>query len=427
MNVQIHLSFGSLLAFAFGLLLWPLLKATSNKLFEHGTAPAQSSFDKLSHVYSLKHGILNMTLPPSTMWMNMGYWKDQGSDPEDFSKACRALLRRAFRYAFAEEEFRLLPERTPAAEPAAVAPVVAPTRGPGAPRNAPQRAPAQVIPPVTAPEPPPQVGTPPQICLLDVGIGCGDQSLYLLPALASREEIKKDRYEHRMPLVMKYVGLTSDLKQYAYARNRLESSKLFHEMPAQKYRKHGTRNQIFWEDAAIPSQWSTETKKAVNNFHAYSAASRNPTWLLGLDCMYHFTPSRLPLLRYACKELEASFLAFDLILADDSSAPNAVQRLLLRIICLMTSMPFSNLRTQAEYTDDLKSAGYKAENVKIHDVSKWVFKPLSEFLFRQDSHLQSLGMSIGAFRVAKWMFAWWARTGIIKGCVIVAKQKVNED
>jgi hypothetical protein len=32
-----------------------------------------------SRMYGLDHAVLNVQLPPETMWMNMGYWEVSGS------------------------------------------------------------------------------------------------------------------------------------------------------------------------------------------------------------------------------------------------------------------------------------------------------------------------------------------------------------
>jgi hypothetical protein len=115
-------------------------------------------------------------------------------------------------------------------------------------------------------------------------------------------------------------------------------------------------------------------------------------------------------------------MAFDFMLADDREAPNAIHRLLLRLICLMTSAPYSNFLTQKQYKEMLLAAGYPAENIEIEDISQYVFEPLSEFMTEKDIELRSIGLGIGAFRVAKWIFSWWGRTGIVRGCIVIARQ-----
>lgn len=57
-----------------GILLVPLLANILKKL----TRYLISSKDDGAHgLYRLDHGILNVELPPTSMWMNMGYWKVQ--------------------------------------------------------------------------------------------------------------------------------------------------------------------------------------------------------------------------------------------------------------------------------------------------------------------------------------------------------------
>lgn len=60
------------ICFASGLLLLPFAKRVRLRNVRPG-ADARGTDD--SAVYGLDHGRLNVALPPSTMWMNMGYWK----------------------------------------------------------------------------------------------------------------------------------------------------------------------------------------------------------------------------------------------------------------------------------------------------------------------------------------------------------------
>jgi hypothetical protein len=48
------------------------LKKTARYLFSHK--------DEADHaLYRLDHGVLNVEIPPRTMWMNLGYWKVSNS------------------------------------------------------------------------------------------------------------------------------------------------------------------------------------------------------------------------------------------------------------------------------------------------------------------------------------------------------------
>ena len=90
---------------------------------------------------------------------------------------------------------------------------------------------------------------------------------------------------------------------------------------------------------------------------------------------------------------------------------------------MLTSTPYSNLLTYNQYRSLLTTAGYEPSSIEIEDISKDVFEPLSRFLGRQDTSLRAIGQNIGVFRVAKLLFGWWARTGIVRACVVVARRK----
>ena len=49
-----------------------LLSSTLIKLIPKGTRGDEPIKEK---IYGLHHAILNMDVPPKTMWMNMGYWE----------------------------------------------------------------------------------------------------------------------------------------------------------------------------------------------------------------------------------------------------------------------------------------------------------------------------------------------------------------
>lgn len=308
-------------------------------------------------MYGLEHAVLNQTLPPPTMWMNMGYWKTQIEDPRDFPAACKALLEQVVNAAF-----------------------------------------------------PPDSDNPavrPDIRLLDIGFGCGDQTLLLL----GHGERKQD-----LPNVVKYVGITKAEKQYLWACESILDSKQKDVVPVK----------LFCEDAGNPEQWSSGLSDAVVELLQNESESKQPEmWLLGLDSMLHLRPSRTPLLRFACNNLHASYMAFDLMRADGNETPSLFQRFLLRFICTATSTPHKNLMTATQYREMLISAGYAPEDIEIRDISKYVFQPLAQFMERKDDQLRTFGQGLGPLRIAKWVFGWWGRSGVIRGCIITARNKVH--
>ena len=108
-------------------------------------------------VYSLRHGVLNLQMPPTSMWMNLGYWADQVENPENFPKACEALLRRVLQSVFPKKRYDSIPR---SAEALLTSKDQASTVNLSAFL-------AQSTP------------LAPRICLFDVGIGCDDQTVYL--------------------------------------------------------------------------------------------------------------------------------------------------------------------------------------------------------------------------------------------------------
>ena len=362
-----------LLAFIFGILCWPVLKMFTRKTLSSNLV---ATTDK-SRIYGLDHGVLNLEQPP-TMWMNVGYWKDQMDEPCDFPRACKDLLEAVIQSAF---------------------------RRPNEEKSVPKN-----------------------IRLLDVGFGCGDQSLHFLQMGREPDTvIGGNGCQTHQPSVETYVGITNSQSQCSYARQRLQRA----QTSTKLYESSGSKDlknfELFCEDAALPTKWSSNLETSLEDMRKKPSPSGDspPTWLLALDTMYHLSPSRIPLLRYAYTKLTASFMAFDYILADEEQTPSVKQRLILRFICLLTSAPYGNFLTQKEYRHMLVRVGYREEDIEIYDISEHVFEPLSKFMVGKDSQLRSIGLGIGAFHVARWIFSWWGSSGIVRGCIVVARQEIG--
>ncbi|KAH8428821.1 uncharacterized protein LDX57_006500 [Aspergillus melleus] len=324
-------------------------------------------------IYGLDHAVLNTPMPPPSMWMNMGYWKD-GSDLPD---ACRALLEQVLIAAGLLDS---------AGHP---------------------------------------VPTDRQLHLVDVGIGCGDQSLHMVklrkPGAQAPSNDRNDRVDGvAPPLFDSYVGLTLLPEQAELARQRLEASATASMKSAPTTSTEPTQVDIFCADAADPTSWPQELQRAIAgaSSNTPSRKTTTTTWLLALDCLYHFQPSRAPLLAYAATDLHASFMAFDLLLSDTATA---WQRLLLRGVCLMTRAPYTNFLTQSEYEALLVRAGYSIDDIVVTDISEHVLGGLAGFIRKKDARMRRVGMSVGGkFRAAAMVFDWWARSGVVRGVVVVA-------
>ncbi|KAK0508782.1 hypothetical protein JMJ35_009058 [Cladonia borealis] len=350
-------------------------------------------------IYGLHHAILNINVPPKTMWMNMGYWERDS----DLPKACSRLLKEVLKAADLIDEDGYRTGRWP-------------------------------------------------IKLVDLGFGCGDQTIEIAknyPTLASS-----------------YIGLTIDPKQYNFARQRLSSLQLpqdpslttdtpsnhpdqEEQAKLDKYSNHQTdllqqrlenhakevngaekSINLFCADAAQPAKWTNELKEAItpnlakqlrenSQKPSLSILRKQETWILGLDTLYHFSPSRQPIFNHVYQKLQASIMAFDLIFGDGTTL---VERTCMRIIALIMGCPMGNFVTAIEYREQLLMAGYEEDKIEINDISECVFKGLADYLKKRDEELQVyLGRGLGAYKVFGWVLRWWSRSGIVRGCIIVAK------
>lgn len=265
--------------------------------------------------------------------------------------------------------------------------------------------------------------------IVDVGCGCGDQSLYLMELMKSdgddshdvqmpsglRARGKNHRSSAERPLIDSYVGITLEPAQARLAQQRIQDAQ---QRDIDLDIKHEKKAEIFCADAADPSTWPTHLHQSLS-LPSSQKAKATTTWLLALDTMYHFQPSRLPHLKHAHGTLQASLMAFDLILADSVSWRD---RLLLRLVCWLTGSPFGNFISRAEYERLLVAAGYDSGSIEIRDVSRHVFAGLAAFLDARVKEGKPLGLKVGKFRVARMLFGWWARSGVVRGVVVVARR-----
>lgn len=245
--------------------------------------------------------------------------------------------------------------------------------------------------------------------IIDVGCGCGDQTIYLMKWLARIDDHAPG--SERRPLFDAYVGINVNQHQAEFARQRIKDT------------GRSDSIHIFCADAADPTSWSRELKDAVTATSQQGFGDKQSrtahTWLLALDTLYHFKPSRDPLLSYAGRKLRASFMAFDLILAD---SVHPVDNILLRAVCFMSSIPFSNFKTLSDYRDMLVRAGYASDNIEIHDISEYVFSGIGGYMERREAELRQFKLSLGKLRVAGKLFSWWGRSNIVRGVVVVARR-----
>ncbi|KAH7383384.1 hypothetical protein BKA66DRAFT_381431, partial [Pyrenochaeta sp. MPI-SDFR-AT-0127] len=324
-------------------------------------------------VYGLQHGRLHLQVP-TAMWMNMGYWKDSNASLS-MAEASRNLLDAVL----AQAGFSSVVER------------------------------AEV-----------EKGARRVKCLIDLGFGCGDQTMYLMSTKPVRpsDEIWWDAQEHCVRFDY-YVGITNDPVQARYASKRVEKLKNRGNMidPYHQYDHKDGRTDIalFCADAAKPTSWDDRLQATIQNARDKS----QERWVLALDTAYHFAHSRWPLINHTCLHIGASFMAFDLCL---SHTATVTQKFVLRLLTALMGAPWANFITPQEYQKKLIQAGYRKDMITIKDISEHVFIPLTQYLDNQDERLRLLGLGIGKFRLAKAMFNWWGRTGVVRGVIVTARK-----
>ncbi|KAM3497090.1 hypothetical protein MY10362_009543 [Beauveria mimosiformis] len=316
-------------------------------------------------MYDLAHWKLNIRVPMQPMWMNMGYWRTRRGDKiQQMDQACAALLREVLCSAdlltgdaVAEKE-ELRRRRSSSS-----------------------------------------------IAILDVGFGCGDQTVEIARALDAPAW-----------QTFRYVGLTLNEAQLQVAYRRVERE-------VASANRHGVRLgpesfRLFGADAARPESWARPVRALVDGIA--DEAFQGSRWLLALDCMYHFAPSRTPLLLYAAREVKADFMAFDLVL--NERAPFSA-RMAAKLVGRVAGCPLGAFMTEHQYVEQLVDAGYDRNAVEIRDVTSDVFGGLVAHIERQQRLLKPYGISMGSMGVAKKMFNWIDNTGILRAVIVVARVK----
>ncbi|KAK0376726.1 hypothetical protein CLIM01_05903 [Colletotrichum limetticola] len=238
------------------------------------------------------------------------------------------------------------------------------------------------------------------ISILDLGVGCGDQSLEL--ALLINE---------RGVTSYRYVGLTLNESQYRLASNRAQ-------LQAQKLKLEDGSVEVFCADAANPDTWGAHVKSAIRSLKEDSADQQR--WVLALDSLYHFYPSRKPIFNYAAQTLDASFMAFDLILSDGASLR---QRFLVNLIGLAMGCPAAAFVTVSDYKKQLLDAGYDEDHIHFKDITEHVFSGLVSYIKSQSEALQPFGISAGKFKVAAMVFDWFAESNAMRGTIVIARKR----
>lgn len=270
--------------------------------------------------------------------------------------------------------------------------------------------------------------------LIDVGIGCGDQSLSLTRRLHRSTSARSGNGNVRdttikdqtlVPLFDSYIGINITSAQANLARHRLEIGA---ENKSTSPTGWTSDVKIFAADAAQPASWDqtlneavfgTQSPKSTLKASSSPLSAKEHVWLLGLDTLYHFRPSRIPLFECAYKDMNASIMAFDLLLGESLSL---WERIRLRLICIVSGIPYANLMTKKEYESMLIRVGYAKDNIELVDVSDHTFAGIADFLRVKEAELNKFGMTMGRLKTPGKIFDWWAKSGVIKGYVVVARR-----
>ena len=258
--------------------------------------------------------------------------------------------------------------------------------------------------------------------LFDLGFGCGQQTLYLM----NRDDGSKERREEgaTKPLFDRYIGITIDKMQYDFAKGRVDAIK--------ETKQSATSTDVFCADAADPSSWPSELQHAVSSTFSVEGGTvtmqnEAERYVLALDTLYHFRPSRHQIFKYSHSTLHANFLAFDIFRAPPPpkhTLRSILNSIFLRVLTPGLSAPFSNFVTFDAYKAQLQEVGYAAEDITIEDITNDVFPGLATFLETRQRELTALGLSgFSKWRISGWLFRWLASGDVLRAGVVVAKWK----
>ncbi|KAK7220135.1 hypothetical protein V2G26_008138 [Clonostachys chloroleuca] len=243
------------------------------------------------------------------------------------------------------------------------------------------------------------------LAVLDLGFGCGDQTFELVRL--TRPDPGWDAF--------RYVGLTLSRVQIQAARRCVARELLAEDAP------DADSFQLFCADAARPGTWDSQTRTAVESLADERYAER---WLLALDCLYHFKPSRRPVFEYAARRLKANSMAFDLVLNENASFGD---KLRMRAVGVIMGCPIDTFLTEKEYLDQLVQCGYDRESSTITDISEHVFSGVSGFIDDQERALSQYSVTLGGYKLAGRLFEWFGRSKVVKAVIVVARTREDAD
>ncbi|KAL8280928.1 hypothetical protein RQP46_006607 [Phenoliferia psychrophenolica] len=138
--------------------------------------------------------------------------------------------------------------------------------------------------------------------------------------------------------------------------------------------------------------------------------------VLSIDAAYHFN-TRDAFLRGAFKSLAPGgrLGLTDLVRSNDLGLGSTI---LLRIICLVSKVPWGNMVVHDEYLARLRQVGFS--DVEVEDVSAHVFLPLATWIRERDAKYgRAFGSEWGGLMGFARVLEWWSR-GSVRFVVVSA-------
>ena len=102
-----------------------------------------------------------------------------------------------------------------------------------------------------------------------------------------------------------------------------------------------------------------------------------------------------------------------------SNDPSLATLLLLRFICLVSKVPWTNMVSQDEYIARVRAAGFA--QVELEDVSARVFLPLATWIRERDQKYgRAFGGEWGGLMGFARVLEWWSRGTAVSFVVVSA-------
>lgn len=221
--------------------------------------------------------------------------------------------------------------------------------------------------------------------ILDTGFGCGDQ----LHIWAAHKNINT------------ITGMNISNCQTLWAKQKIAEKPLF----------KNTAIDITTADCCDPAAWKS--------------FSRPFDRIIALDCIYHFNDK--PQYFSLCRKhmtTESLLVVSDLLLTDKSLTP--FQKVILKIICFLSHIPFNNFKTEHDYRSQLTNE--KLELCLLQDISADVFLPFGAWLkayipkvkssqaLRKDASFFSLHWL--KYKGTAMFLAWGYKKQIFRYCIL---------